>query len=212
MNYSFSTPKGVAGGLYDISDHDIVTRMNDEADGIMGYGVAAVVGNSKGQSVKLPASDSVKEDFEGIVVHAANTEQNMEGKTIVKNGVSLGIIKRGNVWGKIAVGCMPEYKKTAYVVIDGDYKGMFTSNSTAYSPYEKSSADTSGAKKVVADTSTPQDTEIKLSDVTPVTNGYVPMEGDYVIAKQIHGVPINVSVTFGVENDIENGIAVIEIR
>lgn len=212
INYSFSTPKGIAGGLYDISDHDIVTRMNDEADGNISYGVAAVVGKSKGQSIKLPVVSSAKADFEGIVIHAANTEQDMKGKTIVKNGASLGIVKKGNVWGKIVAGCVPEYKKTAYMVVDGDYRGMFTNNSAAYSLYEKCDSATSGAKKIVADTATPESSEIKLSNVTPVVDGYVPAENDYVVFKQIHGDTVDIGVIFGVESDTENSIAVIEIK
>lgn len=126
MNYSFSTPAGIAGGLYDLSQHDIVTRMNEAEDGKMGFGIAVVQGTNKGQSVALPASASVKADFEGIVVHAANTEQDMTGKVIVKKDVSLSIIQKGKVWGKTATGCTAEYGKTAYVVVNGDEVGYFT--------------------------------------------------------------------------------------
>lgn len=129
MNYSYSTPKGVPGGKYDLSYDEVVTRINEEADGIMQYGLAVVVGTNAGGAVKRPASGANANDFEGIVLHTANTEQDMSGKVVVKKGVALNIMKRGKVWGRIASNAKAIYGKAAYVVVSGEEAGCFTDSS-----------------------------------------------------------------------------------
>ena len=42
--YSQQTPKGAAGSLYDLTSHVVDSFMNEENDGVMGYGVGVVVG------------------------------------------------------------------------------------------------------------------------------------------------------------------------
>lgn len=130
MNYGYSTPKGFAGSKFDLTPIDeVVTRQNEEKDGVLGFGVAVVQGTSAGASVKLPTSDSTADKFEGIVLHQANTEQDRDGKVIVKNGVSLGIVRHGHVWGKTASDAVPAYGAKAYVVISGEDAGKFTEKS-----------------------------------------------------------------------------------
>ena len=41
--YSQQTPKGAAGSLYDLTSHVVDSFMNEENDGVMGYGVGVVV-------------------------------------------------------------------------------------------------------------------------------------------------------------------------
>lgn len=53
-SYGFGFPKGVAGGLFDLSAHDVTTRQA-EGDGVA-FGLGVVVGTNKGTDVKLPAS------------------------------------------------------------------------------------------------------------------------------------------------------------
>ena len=47
--------------------------------------------------------------------------------------------------------------------------------------YVKSTSTTEGALEVVADTTTPTATQIKISEVDPVIGGYTPAVGDYVV-------------------------------
>jgi hypothetical protein len=129
LNYNYDIPKGIPGGKFDLSDDHVVTRLNEEADGVMGFGLAVVAGQEAGTTVKLPASGSSRNDFEGIVLHAANTEQDMNGKAAVKNNASLSVMKKGHVWGKLADGAEASYGAAAYVVTSGDGAGRFTSES-----------------------------------------------------------------------------------
>lgn len=141
-NYSNITPKGVPGGIYDISDNYIFTRQNEEEDGVLGFGVAVVPGKIKGTGIKLPSAESAREDLEGIVVHLPNTEQDMEGKVIIRKGRPLSIMRKGSVWVKVTPETKAEYGKKAYVVVDSksvkdnaegkiDYRGYITSAESA---------------------------------------------------------------------------------
>lgn len=128
LNYTYNTPKGVAGGKVDISFDEVVTRMNEEEDGVLKYGMAAMIGTSAGSSVKVPADGCTAEQIEGIVLHAANTEQDMKGRVVVPQNASVGILRKGKIWGRTASDAQPTYKAKAYVVVTGDDAGTFTNN------------------------------------------------------------------------------------
>ncbi len=217
LKYSYTTPKGAPGEKFDISFDEVVTRMNQEAeDGVLKFGMAAQTGDVPGVGIKIPVTGATANDIEGIVVRAANTERDMQGRVIVRSGASVGVLRRGKVWGRIASDAQPVYGHTAYVVTDGDESGSFTSASAAASVYIKCASTESGAKEVVTDdTASPTSDQIKLSAVTPVQNGYAPEVGDYVVyvvSKQIHGATLDAGFRFGNAADMENGVAVIEIR
>ena len=69
LNYNYGTPKGVPGGKFDIAFDEVVTRKNENEDGVM---------------------------------------------------------KKGNIWGRLATGATPTYGAKAYVIPDGDEAGTFT--------------------------------------------------------------------------------------
>ena len=127
LNYGYGTPKGVAGGKVDLTWDEVVTRMNEEEDGVMKFGMAVAVGTSEGTTVKVPASASAK--IEGVVLYHPNTEQDMNGKVIVKKNVSVGVLRKGHVWGRLATGVTPTYGAKAYVVASGTDAGTFTTAS-----------------------------------------------------------------------------------
>lgn len=126
LDYGYGTPKGVAGGKADIAYDEVITRKNEEADGVLKYGMAAMVGAAKGTGVKVPVSGTTAEQIEGIVLHAANTEQDMKGRVVVPNNASVGILRKGRIWGRTASDATPTYNAKAYVVVDGDDAGTFT--------------------------------------------------------------------------------------
>lgn len=128
-SYGYSTPKGVPGGMYDISFSEVVTRNNEEEDGALKYGMAVMVGTTPGTTVKKPVAGTTADQIEGIAIAAPNTEQDMKGNVVVRNGVSLNVMKKGGVWGRLATDVTPSYGVPAYVVIDGDDAGKFTTAS-----------------------------------------------------------------------------------
>lgn len=52
--YSQSTPRGAAGGLYDLSGHAVNTRINAETGLTMKFGLGVVQGSVPGSEIKLP--------------------------------------------------------------------------------------------------------------------------------------------------------------
>lgn len=208
-SYNFGFSKGVAGGLYDLSDHGVVTR---QAEGSTTFGLGVVTGTNRGIDVSAPTSENTSADFEGIIVHnSVMTELDMDNRLEIKAGRTVGCLSYGKVWVKLAPGAEPEYKNTAYLVKDGEYAGCFTSRQTAYAFYEKCGSSDSGALHIVADTSTPTDGEIKISDVS-AQNGYTPAIGDYVCKNQVYGAGLDVGAKFWTAADPENGIAVILVK
>lgn len=126
MDYGYGTPKGVAGGKFGLAFDEAVTRKNEEKDGVLKFGMAVMVGTTPGLTIKVPVSGCTAEQIEGIVLHHANTEQDMKGNVVVHENASLSILKKGNVWGRIASDVTPKYGEKAYVVVTGEDAGCFT--------------------------------------------------------------------------------------
>ena len=126
LTYGYDIPKGVAGGKVDLACDEVVTRLNEAEDGVMKFGMGAVVGTSAGSSVKVPAAKT--DVFEGVVLYLPNTEQDMNGNVVVKKDVSLGIVKHGKVWVRLATDVTPTYGAEAYVVATGADAGCFTTS------------------------------------------------------------------------------------
>lgn len=124
--YGYSTPKGVPGGKVDISFDEVVTRNSEADNGKLKFGMAVVKGVSEGTGVTVPTSGKTAEDFEGVVLHHINTEQERDGSIVIKKGSVLSVMRKGHVWGRLASDATPEYGKKAYVVIDGEDAGTFT--------------------------------------------------------------------------------------
>jgi len=61
-SYGFGFPKGVAGGLFYLSAHEVFTR-HAEGEWIS-FGIGVVVGTNKGTDVAIPTSEATAEDFE----------------------------------------------------------------------------------------------------------------------------------------------------
>lgn len=129
LDYGYSIPKGVAGGKVDLTYDKVVTRMNEEESGTLKYGMVAMVGTTPGSTVKV-ANGATADKIEGVVLCEANTEMDMEGQVVVRKNTSVGIMKKGHIWGKVATGVTPQYGKTAYVVVSGADVGTFTTEST----------------------------------------------------------------------------------
>lgn len=206
-SYNFGFAKGVAGGLFDLSAHEIPTRQAEED---LTFGIGTVKGTNAGVDVKKPTSSNTAADFEGVIVHnSVMTELDTDNNLVIKAKRTVGCLVSGKIWVPIAPGTTPSYKSKAYLVKNGDYAGYFTSQSGAYSVYEKCEASASGAKKIVADTATLGENEIKISSVTPTEEGYVPAIDDYVSSTQIYDAGLDVGAVFGTIADSDNGIAVI---
>lgn len=123
-SYGFGFPKGVAGGLYDLSAHEIATR---QAENKVTFGVGVVVGSQKGIDVMLPTASSTADEFEGVMVHnSIMTELDINNKLMIADKRTVGCLTFGRLWVKIGENAEPEYKERIYLITDGEEVGMFT--------------------------------------------------------------------------------------
>lgn len=95
-NYSYATEIGVAGGIYDLSQKTVNSRVLDSATGIH-YGFAVATGTDKGVSVKAVTSTTTANDIEGVLVYDAGHELNMEGEAVFKDTQSVSVMSHGRV-------------------------------------------------------------------------------------------------------------------
>lgn len=126
-SYGFGFPKGVAGGLFDLSAHEVSTRQA-EGNGIS-FGIGVVTGTNGGTDVKIPTSESTSGDFEGVVVHnSVMVEKDMDNKVVIGDKRTVGCIHFGKVWVKTGAKAAPKYREKVYMITSGAEAGMFTTS------------------------------------------------------------------------------------
>lgn len=126
-SYNFGFPKGVAGGLFDLSAHEVSTRQA-EGSGIS-FGVGVVVGTNAGTDVAIPTSASTASDFEGVVVHnSVMVEMDMDNHVSIDDKRTVGCLHHGKIWVKTGESAEPAYKEPVYLITDGEEAGMFTTS------------------------------------------------------------------------------------
>ncbi len=129
LDYGYGMSKGVPGGKYDLSLDEVITRTNEEEDGVLKFGMAAMVGSTPGTTVKAAGAGATVAKIEGIVLHAANTEQDRKGRVVVPNNASVGIMRYGKIWARVAADVEPAYGDPLYVVTSGDDAGTLSNAS-----------------------------------------------------------------------------------
>lgn len=130
-SYGFATPKGVAGGLLDISPYSIDTRVNNEAAAdSLKYGMGVVQGDTAGVGVRKPISTDTAAVFEGIVMTGFSNQQTIEGNVNILPNQSVGILRYGKAWARIKSGDTPAYGGKLYLIINGADAGLFTTTSS----------------------------------------------------------------------------------
>lgn len=126
-NYGFSSAKGIAGGLFDLSAHEVSTRQAEGSN--LSFGLGVVIGTNKGTDVALPGSTAAAGDFEGIVVHnSVMAEMDMGGKVVIPDKATVGCLHHGKIWVMTGAKAVPAYKEKVYLITDGDEAGMFTTS------------------------------------------------------------------------------------
>ena len=96
-SYTYRTPHGAAGSLYDISPYSIDSRVNgEESNDAMLFGMGVVVGDAPGQDVVVPKSTSTIKEFEGVAMTGYTQEMFMNGQVDVRPAQIVGVLR----WGK----------------------------------------------------------------------------------------------------------------
>lgn len=126
MSYGYSTPRGIAGGLYDQSPYVVDSRLNEADNGKLLFGMGVVQGTVPGVNINLPAAGATAATFEGIVVNGFNQQHDLEGKISLNQNQGVGILREGRIWARLAADVEPSYGDDVYLIISGDEAGLFT--------------------------------------------------------------------------------------
>lgn len=133
--YGYKTPIGAAGGIVDIAPYAIDTFLNEEETGKMMFGLGVVQGSTPGSNVAIPATTATVAKFEGITVNNRTTEYDVEGKLSLRKGASVGVMRYGRVYARVAEDVEPSYGDPVWLITSGDEAGYFT-NANAPTPGE----------------------------------------------------------------------------
>lgn len=122
-SYGFSTSRGAPGGIYDLTPRAVNSRSAEEK---ILFGIGVVQGSTPGSNIAIPTKDSTASMFEGVSVNGGTQEMDLEGKTVVKAGTSVSVMRHGRVWVRVEDDAEIAYGEDAYLIIDGDSAGYFT--------------------------------------------------------------------------------------
>jgi len=131
LSYSYQTPRGIAGSLYDLAPYAINSRLNaEDTPGALKYGMGAIIGDTPGVSVLAPGAAATPEQFEGIVMTGFTNQMNMQGEVNIYPQQTVGVLRYGNAWVRVAPDEEPEYGDSLYLIITGANAGMFSTIDT----------------------------------------------------------------------------------
>ena len=116
-SYGFGFPKGVAGGLFDLSAHDVTTRQA-EGDGVA-FGLGVVIGTNKGTDV-----------------NSVMVEKDMDNNVSINSKRTVGCLHFGRIWVQTGAAAKPAYKEKVYLITDGDEAGKFTTSADSATKVE----------------------------------------------------------------------------
>lgn len=136
--YGYSSPIGAAGGIVDLAPYAIDAFLNEEDTGKMQFGMGVVTGSKKGTGIKLPVKASTAANFEGVTTNRRTTEYDVEGDLKLRKAATIGVMRYGRIYVRVAAGVKPGYGDSLYLITEGDEAGCFTN---AAASTESDSAD-----------------------------------------------------------------------
>jgi hypothetical protein len=128
-SYHYQTPKGIAGGLYDLAPYSVDSRINGEAiTGALKFGMGAVQGDVPGTDVKVPVAADTADKFEGLILTGGIQEMNMAGDLKLQPKQTVGVLRYGKAWARVTSGVTAQYGDPLYLINDGESAGLFTND------------------------------------------------------------------------------------
>ena len=124
--YNNRTPAGVAGGLYDLTDHAVDSFRIDAADGKVKFGMGVVMGTTPGTDVTVPADASTLDKFVGIVMNGGANEMDVKVVIVVRNSSTQSVMRHGRVWAPLAAEAEPAYGDQVHLITSGADAGCFS--------------------------------------------------------------------------------------
>ncbi len=130
-SYNYTTPKGVAGGLMDLTPYQVDSRINGETKaGALKFGMGVVQGTTPGTNVKLPTAASTADKFEGLLLTGFVQEMDAEGGVAVKPKQTVGVLRYGKAWARLSKDADASYGDKLYLITSGDEAGLFTNKAS----------------------------------------------------------------------------------
>ena len=127
--YNFSTTIGEAGGIIDLAPYVIDSFTNENESG-MAFGIGVITGEKPGKTVKVPDSGAVAGKFEGVVTNRRTTEYDLDGKVVIKKNATVGVMRYGRIYVRVADSVTPAYGDAVYMLKSGVQAGYFTNEAS----------------------------------------------------------------------------------
>ena len=124
--YSYSTPIGQAGGIFDLYPHGISAFTNEANDGVMKYGMAAVASTTSGKVGKAVKTGAGT--FVGVVNNRRTTENDMYGNVIIRKGATVGVMRWGRCYVLLDENAEPAVNGKVYFTSDGLFTNASSGN------------------------------------------------------------------------------------
>ena len=128
-SYNYGICKGIAGGLYDITNYENNTFITP---GGIPFGYGVVKGTVPGSDIKLPSAASTAADFEGVTQNGFTTQQDMQGNAVPAEGESMGVLRSGKIWAVLGTASERAYDNAAYMIARGEETGRITTDEDRY--------------------------------------------------------------------------------
>lgn len=123
--YRFNSKMGAPGGISDLAPYAIDTFLNEEDHGVLKFGMGVVDGEKPGKTIAIP--DDAEGTFQGVVTNNRTTEYDLEGKIYIRHAASVGVMRYGRIYARLAKDVTPKFGDPAYVVVGEDEDaGLFT--------------------------------------------------------------------------------------
>lgn len=130
-SYNYTTPKGVAGSLYDLAPYQVESRVNGEtALGALKFGMGVVQGTAPGTNVVRPTAAATADKFEGLLLTGFTQEMDSTGEVKIKPKQTVGVLRYGKAWARLAKDADVSYGDKLYLVTSGDEAGLFTNEAS----------------------------------------------------------------------------------
>lgn len=130
-SYSYTTPKGVAGGLMDLSPYSVDSRINGETEpGVLRFGMGVVQGTTPGTNVALPAAATTADKFEGLLLTGFTQEMDSAGEVTIRPKQTVGVLRYGKAWARVSKDAAVSYGDKLYLITSGDEAGLFTNKAS----------------------------------------------------------------------------------
>lgn len=130
-SYNYTTPKGVAGGLYDLAPYQVESRVNGETiPGALKFGMGVVQGSTPGTNVVRPAAAATADKFEGLLLTGFTQEMDSTGEVIIKPKQTVGVLRYGKAWARLSKDATASYGDKLYLITSGNEAGLFTNEAS----------------------------------------------------------------------------------